>query len=88
MAEVLVAGPLFNLGLFLGKWVWKRYKVKGVDKEHGHETKLLVKAVEKLAEFTKAKAGDIQQFNRQFGIHSDSLGFHLYWILVDDRYSI
>ena len=75
MAEVLIAGPLFNLGLFLGKWVRKRYKAKGVDKHHDHETKLLVKAVEKLANFAKDKAGAIQHFNQQFGIHSDSSRF-------------
>jgi|SRR5271154_4297489 len=85
MAEVFIAGPLFNMGLFLGKWVWKRYKAKAVHKEHDQETKLFVKAVEKLAEFAKDKASAIQQFNRQFGLHSDSLGFHSYeyWLTID-----
>lgn len=74
MAEIFIAGPLLNLGIFLGKWVWRRYKQTKIDKEHKYEFLALLSAVESLAKFAKEKAKSIQHFQYQFGVHSNSLG--------------
>ena len=74
MAEVLIAGPLLNMGLFLAKWVWRRYKQKNINKEHDREFTLLLTAVDQLSSFAREKGQAIQAFNQQFGVHSDALG--------------
>ena len=74
MAEVLIAGPLLNLKLFLAKWVWRRYKQKNTDKEHDREFTLLLTAVEKLSSFAHEKSQVIKALNQQFGVRSDAFG--------------
>jgi hypothetical protein len=73
MAELLI-GPLLNLGIYLGKWVWKKYRENGEAREHTREAEELVSVVQKLALFAHEKASEIKGFHHDFGLRSNSLG--------------
>lgn len=76
MAEALIVGPLFNLALFLGKHIWKRYHGRKDNVEYDRESAELLKAVEGLAQFAQEKATEIQHANIQLGISPYSLGLN------------
>lgn len=89
MAELFIAGPLLNLGVFLGKWLWKKYKSKNFDKQHSLESDQLYKAVSLLSKFANEKAAAIQNFNSQFGVPSTSLGCPVPLVMfIDCRYFV
>ena len=76
MAEAFIVGPLLNLGFFLGKYLWKKYNGAKENKEYDHESRVLLNAVDSLAQFAHHKATEIQQINCQLGLSPNSLGLH------------
>jgi hypothetical protein len=77
MAELLVIGPLANLGLYLIQWACKKRKAKAQDKEHDHESKELVNSIDSLVEFVRERGDYVRKLQRDLEMRSGSLGITL-----------
>jgi hypothetical protein len=85
MAELLVIGPLANLGLYLIQWACKKRKAKAQDKEHDHESKELVNSIDSLVEFVRERGDYIRKLQRDLEMRSGSLGISRYEMVLPDR---
>jgi hypothetical protein len=85
MAELLVIGPLANLGIYLIQWACKKRKAKAENKEHNHESKELMNSIDSLVEFVQERAGYIRQLQRDLEMRSGSLGISHYEMILSDR---
>ena len=74
MAELLVIGPLVNVGIFLTTWAVNKWKSNRLRRDTRRETDDLASAVNTLGAFMQEKATVIADFERIFEIRPSSLG--------------
>jgi len=73
MAEALIIGPLITLGVNVAAWAYKKHHQTQENREHDHESKKLMAAVDSLAIFVQERSHLIRFLHGDMVFHSSSL---------------
>jgi len=73
MAELVLIGPLANIGIYLTKWLWKKWKEQSEKGEHTNECQLLLQSIDSLSVFIGERLSYLEQLRLDLGLPSDTL---------------